>query len=294
MTSHSRTLALSARIRGSGRGLAFAVLVASASLGCGGAVQEAARTAAPAAVEGAAKEAGEPETRGAISDVLDDPRIHEATSDLAGAVVEGALTTLTDEERSTLVDRAIDDFVARSGSAVARSLRTDIGPELSAVIADAVDRSLARALDESTEKRLQEIAAAVTRGTVEALTNEVSGGAADPNQRFGSLIRDVSRQAAFGVEDAVREAEQRERTAGQDDPRVLAAAGRAADATFVLTSFVTWGLVLIGLALSIGLIWALVRLRQSRRELWRLRANEEALRGGPRGPTLGDSSAYAR
>src|SRR5690606_41534443 len=115
-----------------------------------------------------------------------------------------------------------------------------------------------------------------------------------PNRGFGGLVRDGRRQAAVGGEDVVREAGQRERTAGRDDPRVLAAAGRAADATFVLTSFVTWGLVLIGLALSIGLIWALVRLRQSRRELWRLRANEEALRGGPRGPTLGDSSAYAR
>src|SRR5687768_10061280 len=72
-----------------GRRAVVMLLLLCVGAGCGSAVKQAAREAAPAAVKESVAQAQKPETRADIAEILADPRIRSAASELSEAVVEG-------------------------------------------------------------------------------------------------------------------------------------------------------------------------------------------------------------
>lgn len=247
-------------------GFAVLCLVVAGTLGCAKTLQETAKSAAPAAVEGAVEEAQEPDTRNDIATLLADPEIRSALSALSSAIVAGAFDGLTDEQRSREMQRMADGFVRTLGASMARSLRDDIGPQLAASVADAVDRSIERALDGDTERRIEALALAATRGALrgagETLVDENGQLAPAWGQALGQIARGVAQEAAFGFDDAVRRARDDE----AESAPALAALGTLSTLTQLLPLLVAGGLVLFVLLCALPLVWALFRLRKLRQE----------------------------
>lgn len=270
--------------------------VALTSWGCGGAIKQAAQEATPAAVEEAADEAQDPETRNNIAQLMADPQIRDATAGLSEAVVGGALVGLSDAERAAQLQRVTDAFVATVGAAVARSLRNDVGPQLSATFSEAVDRSLARALDAETEARVSAMALAVTRGAMQGfgeLVVDPTTGRASPflSHMMGQFAREMARQGAFGFDEAVREAERGHADAdGRLDGGVLAAAGRMSDWAIALPPLLIGALAFLALGGAVLLGLALWRLQHHRRMS---RAHEEAALALARAIKATESAAWS-
>lgn len=228
----------------------IALLCLSGANGCAATVKQAAKDAAPAAVEGAVEEAKQPDTRNDVATILADPEIRAATSSLSAAFVAGALDGLSDEQRSAEVRRLTNNVVRGVGLAAARSMREDIAPLLSKSLADVVDRTLEQALNEHTEQRLEALTAAVARGMAKGLAD--SGA-------LSQIAREVTHQAAFGLDDAVRSAEQRQ--SGEPEPQVLAALGTLSDWTQTLPLLILGGLALTLLGCIAALVWLATRVR---------------------------------
>lgn len=244
-------------------------LLALLSIGCASTVRQAAKEAAPAAVEGAVEEAEDPETRDDLARIIADPGIRDATTQLAQALTEGVVLGLADPERGARMQQVIDQMVMRVGSALARSVQRDIGPELAVAFSGAVDLALQRALSEDNQARMQELARALSHGVVQGMGESLidpATGLPRPGYEpiIGALAREVTRQAAFGFEDAVQEARA---TAGESDERgqVLAAMGALADFALLVPTLLVAGLILILLLGAAALIWAVMRLRHHRR-----------------------------
>jgi len=250
-------------IRGTARWVLLALLCLGGANGCAATVKQAAKDAAPAAVEGAVEEAKQPDTRNDIATILADPEIRSATSSLSAAFVAGALDGLSDEQRSAELRRLTDGMVRTMGAAAARSLRDDLVPQLSKSLADVVDRTLEQALNEHTEQRLEAMTAAVARGMAKGM---VDSGA------LGQLAREVTQQAAFGVDDAVRAAERRE--SGEPEPQVLAALGTLSEWTRALPLLILGGLALTLLGCIAALVWLAARVRH-----YKSLVHEQAVRG---------------
>jgi hypothetical protein len=260
---------------GSGAGLAAVICLAALSgVGCAETLQQAAKSAAPAAVEGAAEEAQHPDTRADIARVLSDPEIRSAASSLSSAVLAGALDGLTDEQRVQQLSQLADAMVRRLGAGLAKSMRDDIGPELSKSLADAVDRSLERALDVDTEQRLEAMTLAITRGMVKGVGEALVAPNGQPSpwaRPLGQIARDVTAEAAFGLDDAVHRVERNE---GDGPPaRVLAALGTLAAFTQALPLLFALGLAWLLLGCALPVAWLALRLRHYKRQSL---ASEEA------------------
>lgn len=264
------------------RGLARRSLLASMALsvtlsvGCAGTVKQAAREAAPAAVREGVDEVQKPETRGDIAQILADPRIRDATSALTEAIVEGALNGLTDAERAERLQRIADAFVLRIGASMGRSFERDIGPRLSATLADTFERSLERALGTETEQRLQAIALSVTRAAMQGVGEALVDPSGQPSpvlrQTFGQVMREAAYEASLGFDAAVRDAQGRRGRAGSGD--ALAALGTLSSWAVAIPPLLVGGVLVLGLAGFALLVWALLSLRSQRRLS---RANEEAV-----------------
>lgn len=257
--------------------IAFMVVCSAWALGCGAAVTQAAKEAAPAAVEGAAEEAKDPQTRDNLATLLGDPEIHEAAARLSRAIVDGALSSLGEPERSAEIQRLAAAIASNMGAAFGRSLERDIGPRMTALIAEAVGASLERALDTRTEQRVEALAQAMGRGALrgigESMFDPMTG---EPSPAFalmiGRVAREVTRQAAFGFDDAVQDAENND-VPPDGEAQVLAAIGRSSRWLLALPALVVIGAVLLGALLLGALLWTLLRLRHHRRLS---RAHEDA------------------
>jgi hypothetical protein len=254
---------------------ALICLAAAGSSGCARTVQKAAESAAPAAVEGAVQEAQEPDTRDDIARILADPDIRTASSSLTAAIISGALDGLTDEQRTQELQRLADTMVRTMGASLSRTLRDDVGPQLSEALAQAVDRSIERALDADTEQRLEAMTLAVTRGMVKGMRESMLDENGQPSPVFGAALgriaRDATHEAAFGLDDAVQRAENND---GDEPPaRVLAALGTLASFTQVLPLLLLGGLVVFLCLCALPAAWLFWRLRESRRQS---RAHREA------------------
>jgi hypothetical protein len=260
-------MAMRAAIEGWSGRLVAAVICLAGSTGCAAALEQTAKSAAPAAVEGAVEEANRPDTRNDIATILADPEIRAAASSLSTAVLAGALDGLTDEQRTQQLSHLLDVMVRRLGSTMAKSMRDDIGPELSRNLADAVDRSLERALDVDTERRLEALTLAIARGMTkgvgEALV-DASGERSPWGRELGQIAREVTQEAAFGLDDAVRRAESSER----DEPpaRVLAALGTLSTLTQALPLLLAFAVASLLLGCALPVAWLVMRLRHYKRQ----------------------------
>ena len=129
---------------------------------------------------------------------------------------------------------------------------------------EAIDRSIERALDAETEQRVEAMMKAATRGALAGAGESLVGadGQLSPawGQALAQIARGVSREAAFGVDDAVREAD------GEQHAPALAALGTLSTFTQLLPLLVGGGLVLLFLLCALPLVWALWQLRRVRRE----------------------------
>jgi hypothetical protein len=259
-----------------GRFCALTCLVTLLGAGCAGTVKQAAKDAAPAALEGAVDEAQDPETRNNIAQILADPQIRAATADMAEAVIDGALRGVTDQEQSARLERVTNLFVTQVGSALATSLQRDIGPALASTFANAVEGSLAGALDGDTEERLQALAVAVSRGTLHGVGESMLDMNGQPSPALsyvmGQFARDITREAAFGFQDAVTLSVQRDAD-GHTRGDVLATVGRLSDLLRLGPILLVGGLLLLLALGAAGLLWALLSLRRQRRLS---RAHEDA------------------
>jgi hypothetical protein len=250
-------------------------------------VRESAQAAAPAAVEAAVDEAREPQNRDRIAQVLADPQVQEAVSGLAAAAGDGVFDSLDDAEREKQLTALTDKLVASMGRALASSLKTDIGPAVSVMVADAVNRSLESAL---SSQRMEQVGASVTNGVLRGFS-EFAVQNPGMTQTVGLVARSVGREAALGFQDAVHVTDER-REDNRESGDVLAAAGRAADLTLGITPFLLLGGGLLTLLIAAALIWAMLRLRQQRRELGELKRLHSTPPRGPDAPLSG-RSAYA-
>jgi hypothetical protein len=269
-------------VRANDRGILRRRLAASiglcltVSFGCAGTVKQAAREAAPAAVREGVEEVQKPETRGDIAEILADPRIMDATRMLSEAIVEGALNGLTDAERTERLQRLADAFVMRIGASMTRSLERDLGPQLSATLANTFAQSLERALGSETEQRLQAIALSVTRATMQGLGEALVDPSGQPSpvlrQTFGQVMREMAYEASLGFDSAVHDA----RAGGPrgSSGEALAALGTLSSWVVAIPPLLVGGALLVGLAGTAALIWALYSLRRQRRLS---RANEDAV-----------------
>lgn len=254
--------------RGAWTRIAVICLAGSGPLGCEAAVQKTARSAAPAAVEGAVEETTKPGTRDDIARILADPEIRAAASSLSAAVVAGALDGVTDEQRADELRRMTDTIVSHVGASVARSLRDEIGPQLSKMFADAVDRSIGQALDAQTEQRLEAMTSAAARGMAKGVSEALVDDNGQPSTAWGlmlgQLTRDATRGAALGIDDAVRHAQQRERSAPPTP--VLAALGTLSGLAQLLPFLLAAGAAVFLVLCAAPVAWLVARLRRRERE----------------------------
>jgi hypothetical protein len=268
------------------RAIGLICLAAAGSLGCKGTIQRAAAGAAPAAVEGAVEEAQQPDTRDDVARILADEDIHSASGALTAAIVSGALDGLTDEARVKQLRALADAMVQSMGASMSRSLRDDIGPQLSEALAQAVDRSIERALDADTEQRLEAMTVAVTRGMLKGVSESLLDENGQPSPvwaaALGRIARGVTEQAAFGLDDAIRRAEQIDGAQPDDgaplpdraalDERVepparaLAALGTLSSFTQALPFLILGGMLVFLCLCAVPVGWLLWRLRHHKRE----------------------------
>lgn len=233
------------------------------SFGCAATVRKAAKDAAPAAVESSVKTAHDPTTRDRIAEVIADPRIRGASAELSQAVADGVLNAMLEQERVARAEAASDAFVEHMSQTLGASLRRDLAPALSSVVAD----SLERGLDEKTEARLQAMARAVARGSLEGVTDGWEARLQQTGPALDGLVKQVARtagrEATLGFQDAVATTTSKQRAGTAPSGDVLAVAGRASDSLLMAFRFAGWLLVLAAVFVAVSVIvWAIRRLRR--------------------------------
>lgn len=254
--------------------------------GCGAAAREAARTAAPAAVEEGVQEAGEPESRGDFAKILSDPRILDASEELGRAIATGALDAFSTPEQLEQLGTFSETLAMRVSSALAKSMSEELGPQISRITADAVQQAVERALSVETERRATELTRALTDAVIQglarapevapgepALTHDLTadprapGSTAQPRlSGIAVLARHAGMGAALGFQDAVRQTELRRAAGRERAGDILALPARLSGLGLGALSLITWLGLAIAIAMVAALIWALLRARRLRRE----------------------------
>lgn len=215
------------------------VFVASLTFvcGCASTVKQAAREAAPTALNASVKEAHKPATRSRMADVLSDPEIRTSAASLSQAVADGVLNALTEKERVERTAAAGDVFIEHMSHSFAKSMEHDFSP----VFAKMVNSSIDRTFDQ-------------TRGAEPALKAAI-----------GEVAREAGKQAALGFQDAVMQSEQKQKQGEAPPGAVLASVGRTSDVVLRSASIVTFAVLgAVVLAVIGGFTWLFVRLRHER------------------------------
>jgi hypothetical protein len=225
--------------------------------------KDAAKDAAPAAVEGSVNAAHQPQTRDRIAEVLADPQIRQATSELSQAIADGVLNSFTEKERLTGAQAASDAFVEHMSRTLAASLRHDLGPAVSGIVAD----SLQRSLDAQVEARLEVMARAVARGSMEGLADGWQAQLEHSGPTIDGLVKNVARtagrEATLGFQDAVATTTSKQRAGNAPTGDVLALAGRTSDSLLLAFRFAGWLLVAAVVVIAVsGIVWAVRRMRR--------------------------------
>ncbi len=243
-------------------GLTLASSLALGS-GCAETVSKAARDAAPAAVEGSVKTARDPATHDTIADMMSDPQIRGATAQMAQAVTDGVLNSITEKERLARAEAASNAFVEHMSKSLAVSLQRDFAPAMSGVVADSIERSL----NDKVEARLEVMARAVARGTMAGVADGWKSGLDSSGPAVDGLVKQVARtagrEATLGFQDAVAKSTAQQKAGAAAPGDVLAAAGRASDSLLVAFRFAGWLLVVAAVFIATtGIVWSVRRLRR--------------------------------
>jgi len=220
------------------RALGFVfVLSLTGVCGCASTVKQAAKEAAPTALNASVKEVHNPATRSRMADVLSDPEIRTSTASLAQAVADGVLNALTEKERVERTALAGDVFVEHMSRSFAKSMEHDFSPMFAKMVNTSIDRTFDQA-----------------RGAEPALKAAI-----------GELAREAGKQAALGFQDAVMQSEQKQKQGEAPPGAVLATVGRTSDVVARSASIVTLAVVAaVVLAVIGGFTWLFVRLRHEK------------------------------
>lgn len=205
------------------RSLCVALVIAC--LGCalspGGVGRDIARAAPPAAINSTLRALNEQDNQRLVNQLLRSPEVHAATRAFAAEIADGALDTLTSEQRMARIESMSSRLVATITRAaltgVADGLRRDLGPAMAVVMREAIATSMREALSAGYQRDLERVATGLTRATVDAATRGVAEGIArdfgpamratllDPQTvaSIGDASRVLARGAVLGSNDAM-------------------------------------------------------------------------------------------
>jgi hypothetical protein len=252
------------------------VLLAVSLSGCAAAARDVAREATPAAVSGGVEALTEPQLQEKVVQSIDEKRVAEATHRLVGGAVDGTMRALSDPERG-------------------RELRTKLdglGRGVTDSAGDVVDVSIERLTSPANQEKLRSTAQSVVSEAITgAFAQTRSELAGTDMSGLGAIAREISKQAALGVQDAVNEAQAREDRAKQDGKgNVLAAAGEAVEKGPNILWLAIAGVAAFAVALLGTILWAGRRQRSLQAELHRrddaLLGLVASLQGSDRKPTF--------
>lgn len=255
--------------------------------GCGATVREAAREAAPTAVDEGVEEMAEPDSRADIARLMQDPNLQQASSDLAGVIAAGMIEGATAPEHAERIAKFSEDLAVQVSSALAKSMSTELGPRVSRIAAESIEQTLDRVLSSGTQQRVTDLTRQLTQAVVQGMTANLNTRAMqmgmtsiDPNAPDGTqtaiavLARQVGHGAALGFQDAVRQTELRREQGREREGDILALPGALAEIGLGALPWIGLFILIPTAAIIAALIWALVRGRQLRREA---QAREDAL-----------------
>lgn len=161
--------------------------VVCGGLGC--AVAEGVtRRAVPAALDEGVAFFEDPESQRRLERLLLDPQVQHAARELSGALVEGMIDGVTDEQRQAALRQASTRYVEAVSAAAARSLRADLGPAAAAAAREAVAEVLQASLSPETRGDMHALAQALTRGTLDAFAESAGRGL---RHQVGPAVRAV-------------------------------------------------------------------------------------------------------
>lgn len=205
--------------------------------GCASTIKQATKEAAPTAVKESVKVAHDPATRERLAEVLADPELRGSMATLSQAVTDGVLNAFLEKERTERAAAASDAFLVHMNRSFAQSLEHDLSPAVATLIATSARRTLDELKSEQPALK----------------------------QAMGEVAREAGRQAALGFQDAVVQADTRQRRGEAGPGEFLASVGRASDAVLRTTSILIWALcATVLLAVAGALTWLGVRLHHER------------------------------
>lgn len=219
------------------------MLAGAATTSCAQTAREAARHATPAAVEGAVEEAEDPATRVNVSKILADSRIRNASAQLAESVTAGAVEGLTRDEQ-----------IARLEELGSRLVR-----EFTATMTQTALTEMANA---QFEQRLESAVHSATAGAMRGVGEAAREQGPEFLSFAGAVAREAGRNAALGMDEAVRQRQLDAETGRTNDEGVLVGMGETAEATVHGLPLVFAALFGVAILALIVLTWMLVRLRR--------------------------------
>lgn len=247
--------------------------------GCAAAARDVAREATPGVVEGSVEALTDRQLQRQVVEGIDERTVADATHRLVSGVVDGTLRSVEDPQRRAELQQQLGAL----GAGVTNSA------------GDIVDESVARLTSEPNQAKMREAAQGFLS---EAITGGLSQARAELSKTdltgLGGIARELSKQAALGVQDAVEESQAKQQ-AGQAPPdkgNVLAAAGEAVEKGPNVLWIAIAGIVAFAFALLGTILWAGRRQRTLQAELHRrddaLLGLVASIAGRDRPPTFGE------
>jgi flagellar basal body-associated protein FliL len=222
------------------------IVVCGALMGCAGVAKDLARDVTPSIVDGAVEGMSQPEHQHAIADAIQETAVRKATRRVTSGMVDGTLDALEEQARKERLAAVAGAFEVAAQRAVQTS----------------VDNTLDTALGAKTEARLRAMMRGIVSDMVVTVISTAGAEFGSPEERLeamGKSVREISRQATHGFQDALDDA--RKAAESGEIPKgsgsVLAAAGNVADSgpSFSVGLIVALALLLVsvmGMSMWIG------------------------------------------
>ena len=241
------------------------------STGCGAAAQNLSERATTGAVKGGVDTVTDRDTQEQIVGSIDDKLVSEATDRLVSGVIDGSMRSLEDPTRRDEIREELGKLLGGVKLPLTIDRVSGLGPvfdEMMVGLSKPQNQTMLRAL-------VRDVMSEAISGAAEQTRTELEG---IDTASFSPIARELTKQAALGIQDAVEEAQQRKDSGGQpaDKGNVLAAAGEAAEEGSSILTLSIVGLGGFGLALLLTILWASRKQRGLLKELHR---RDDALLG---------------
>lgn len=152
------------------RAVSIALLL---TLTLGGGCAMIAATTGGAAVRGGVGALAEDPAAADLRAIFNDPALQEAARRLAEASASGALDSLNDAERKTILDQRSREFVDALAPVLSRAISAELGPAVRAEMLTAVTDTVNTFASDPERADVQAFAAAITRSVIDVVTARV-------------------------------------------------------------------------------------------------------------------------